>query len=82
MKDLLLGIDVGTYSSKATLTDLAGAVLRCEVAPHEVSIPRPGHVEQDADTVWWADVCRLCQALFAAAGRADETAAARHLVWR
>jgi xylulokinase len=65
MKDLLLGIDVGTYSSKATLTDLAGAVLRCEVLLHEVSIPRPGHVEQDADAVWWTDLCRLCQALFA-----------------
>ena len=63
MKDLLLGIDVGTYSSKATLTNLEGAVLRTAVVPHNISIPYPGHVEQDADQVWWHDVCHLCAAV-------------------
>lgn len=61
MKSLLLGIDVGTYSSKATLTDLEGEVLKTAVVPHGISTPRAGHVEQDADKVWWHDLCKLCQ---------------------
>ncbi|MDO5653349.1 MAG: FGGY family carbohydrate kinase, partial [Brachymonas sp.] len=65
MKQLLLGIDVGTYSSKATLTALDGTVLRTATEPHDISIPQPGHVEQDADAVWWHDVCALCHQIFA-----------------
>ena len=53
MKTHLLGIDVGTYSSKAVLTDLAGKVLHTAVVPHGLSMPHPGHVEQDADQIWW-----------------------------
>jgi xylulokinase len=64
MKDLLLGIDVGTYSSKAVLTQLDGRVIRSETVAHDISTPRPGHVEQDADTVWWADVKTLCRKIF------------------
>lgn len=65
MKDLLLGIDVGTYSSKAALTDLDGKVLQTETLAHDISTPRTGHVEQDADAVWWADVKVLCEKIFA-----------------
>ena len=50
-KNLLLGIDVGTYSSKAVLTTLAGEILRSATRPHGISMPQPGHVEQDADAV-------------------------------
>src|SRR5262245_33083581 len=63
MKDLLLGIDVGTYSSKAALVTPAGEVLRSAVVPHGISTPAPGHVEQDADGVWWHDLCALCRQL-------------------
>ncbi len=65
---LLLGIDVGTYSSKAVLTDLAGRVLHTAVAEHGISIPQPGFVEQDADLVWWGDVCRLSREIMAISG--------------
>jgi len=64
----LLGIDVGTYSSKAVLTDLAGCVVHSALVEHGISMPRPGHVEQDADAIWWADVCRLSQAVLGASG--------------
>ena len=60
MKTLLLGIDIGTYSSKAALVTTAGEVLRTAVVPHGISMPAPGHVEQDADGVWWHDLCALC----------------------
>ncbi|MCR5867695.1 FGGY-family carbohydrate kinase [Aquincola sp. J276] len=65
MQDHLLGIDVGTYSSKAVLTDLAGRVLFTAVQPHGLSMPQPGHVEQDADAVWWHDVGLLSRRLLA-----------------
>lgn len=76
MKTHLLGIDVGTYSSKAVLTDLAGRVVHTAVAPHGLSMPHPGHVEQDADRVWWADVCQLSRQLLAETGVRPEQIAA------
>ncbi len=76
MKTHLLGIDVGTYSSKAVLTDLAGRVLHTVVTPHGLSMPQPGHVEQDADQIWWADVCKLSRQMVADSGvRAEQIAA-------
>ena len=68
MQRHLLGIDVGTYSSKAVLTDLHGKVLYSAVAAHGISMPMPGHVEQDADVVWWSDVCRLSRELLTESG--------------
>lgn len=76
MNAYLLGIDVGTYSSKAVLTDLKGKVLHTAVAPHGLSMPQPGHVEHDADEIWWADVCKLSRRLLAETGvRANEISA-------
>jgi xylulokinase len=63
MAELLLGIDVGTYSSKGVLTTTRGEVLRSAVAPHGMDVPRPGWAEQDADAVWWGDVTRLSREL-------------------
>jgi xylulokinase len=61
--ELLLGIDVGTYSSKGVLVTSAGEILRQHVIPHTVSFPAPGYAEQDADAVWWADVQAITTAL-------------------
>lgn len=63
MSQLLLGIDVGTYSSKGVLVEPDGTVLRSHVVEHEMEIPRPGWAEQDADKVWWRDVVLICRAL-------------------
>ena len=65
MKDLLLGIDVGTYSSKAVLTNTNGDVLCTETIAHGISTPKAGFVEQDADAVWWNDLTVLCKKIFA-----------------
>lgn len=64
MKELLLGIDIGSGSTKAVLTDLAGQVLCSASVEHSMSFPRPGWAEQDADTVWWGDVVKVCRKLF------------------
>jgi xylulokinase len=76
MKTLLLGIDIGTYSSKAALVTTAGEVLRTAVVPHGISMPAPGHVEQDADGVWWHDLCALCRQLLDGAPFGGEDVAA------
>jgi xylulokinase len=75
MVKYLLGIDVGTYSSKAALTDLAGNVVQTAVAEHGISMPQPGFVEQDADLIWWRDVCRLSQDIIAKSGVAPSAIA-------
>ncbi len=61
--ELLLGIDVGTYSTKGVLVTPAGEVLKQHVTEHTMDIPHPGWAEQDADAVWWADVAAVCRAL-------------------
>lgn len=63
MGKLLLGIDVGTYSTKGVLVEPDGTLLRAHVVEHKMSIPHPGWAEQDADTVWWADVVAVCKRL-------------------
>ena len=63
MSNLLLGIDVGTYSSKGVLVEPDGTLLKTHVVEHSMDIPQPGWAEQDADAVWWADVVKICHNL-------------------
>jgi xylulokinase len=61
--ELLLGVDVGTASTKGVLVTLGGEVVAEHVVPHGLEVPRPGWAEQDAETVWWRDVVAVCRAL-------------------
>jgi xylulokinase len=63
VRNLLLGIDIGTYSSKAVVATTSGDVVASAVEEHGVSLPRPGWAEQDAVDIWWADTVRLCRRL-------------------
>lgn len=68
---LLLGIDIGTSSSKGVLVSPRGEILARASRPHETSYPQPGWVEHDAETVWWQDFLAITRELVAAAdGRA------------
>lgn len=51
-----LGIDVGTFETKGVLVDADGAVLAMARRRHGISTQGPGHVEQDPEQDWWADV--------------------------
>jgi xylulokinase len=64
---LLLGVDIGTASSKGVLVRDDGTVVATATRPHEVSMPHPGWVEHDAQAVWWADFVEISQELTAAA---------------
>jgi sugar (pentulose or hexulose) kinase len=59
----LLGVDVGTESSKGALVTSDGRVVAHHAVEHAVSRPFPGWAEHDADAVWWGDVARIIQVL-------------------
>ena len=65
MNNVLLGIDMGTGSSKAVVTTVDGQILASATRPrpNSMSMPRPGWAEVDAESVWWHDVVSLCQEL-------------------
>jgi xylulokinase len=61
---MLLGIDVGTSSSKGVLVERDGTILASAVVEHEMSLPHPGQVEFDALTAW-AEIGRIARELLA-----------------
>lgn len=61
--DVVVGLDVGTQSSKLVACAADGVILIEERIAHSVSRPQPGHFEQDAETVWWGDVVALLRRL-------------------
>lgn len=48
----LMGIDIGTQSTRAALLDLDGRVIASASTPQEMQTPRPGWAQQDPQ-VWW-----------------------------
>lgn len=60
----VIGIDIGTRSTKAVLVDAAsGSVLAETSVDHSVDLAGGGRVEHDADAVWWADTCQVIHRL-------------------
>ncbi|MGF6888730.1 xylulokinase [Nocardia sp. GAS34] len=72
--DLLVGIDLGTGSSKGVLVRPDGVVVAEHQIAHEISLPRPGWAEVDPVGMWWAEVGAISRALVAAAPRAAHIA--------
>ncbi|MEH1014373.1 FGGY family carbohydrate kinase [Micromonospora sp. CPCC 206060] len=60
----VVGVDIGTSSSKGVLVDLAGNVLRSCSREHRVDRPRPGWVEMDG-RIWWEEFVALTRDLLA-----------------
>ena len=63
MPELLLGVDVGTGSTKGILTTPAGDVVAVATRHHQMTSPRTGHCEMDAESVWWDEVASVCREL-------------------
>ncbi len=59
----LLGVDIGSYSSKGVLLDESGTVLASAQRRHEMRVPAPGRAEHDADADWWTGFCTLSRTL-------------------
>ena len=64
----LLGIDIGTASTKAVLARPDGKVVAETRRAHALSLPKPGWAEHDAEAVWWQDVRSVCHELIPMAG--------------
>lgn len=63
MSGLLLGVDIGTASTKGVLARPDGEVVATTERPHELSLPQPGWAEHDAEKVWWDDFVSVCREL-------------------
>lgn len=61
--DAVIGIDIGTYSSKGVVCRADGTIVAEARVEHDVSIPMAGQMEHDADDVWWRDVVRISRRL-------------------
>lgn len=59
----LIGIDIGTHSTKGILVTVKGEVIAKAVSHHAVESPRPGWAEQDAEKIWWAETIELIRRL-------------------
>lgn len=58
-----LGVDIGTSGAKGVLVTGTGRVVARASREHGTSTPRPGWVEHDAETVWWADFAAITREL-------------------
>lgn len=67
MTEYVIGIDIGTASTKAVLATPDGHIVSTASRAHTMSLPRPGWAEVDAEKVWWDEVAILCRELMAAA---------------
>lgn len=67
MKNLLLGIDIGTSACKVAVFDEDGGVLAQANKPYQVYYPQAGWAEQDADE-WWDAICEGVREVLAADG--------------
>ncbi len=64
----VLGIDIGSYSSKGVLLDSDGRILATVQRKHQMGIPGPGRAEHDAQSDWWEGFIELAQRLLAQTG--------------
>jgi xylulokinase len=70
MSDLLVGVDMGTGSTKGVLATPGGEVVATASRAHAMSLPRPGWAEMDAERDWWGDVVAVVRELLPKAGGA------------
>ncbi|MBE3037720.1 MAG: FGGY-family carbohydrate kinase [Chloroflexi bacterium] len=67
-ENYLIGVDVGTYSSKGVLVKTDGTLVASHVVSHRMAMPAPGFFEHDADGVWWHDFVEIVKTLFQETG--------------
>lgn len=69
---MFLGVDIGSSRTKGVLVRPDGSVVAVALRSHDISYPHPGWAEQDAETVWWAEVAGVARELTARyAGQID-----------
>ncbi|MDE0534022.1 MAG: FGGY family carbohydrate kinase [Albidovulum sp.] len=52
-KSLFLGVDIGTFETKAALCDSVGKIVASAARKHEMTVPQPGWAEHRPIEDWW-----------------------------
>jgi xylulokinase len=60
-----LGVDIGTFETKAALTDATGRLVATAARPHKMLVPRPGWAEHRPVEDWWGDFVHVTRAVLA-----------------
>jgi xylulokinase len=71
---VLMGVDLGTSSTKTALMDASGRILALAAREYPVDTPRPGWAEQDPEAWLAAALETMAEALFRAQVAAEEVA--------
>lgn len=61
-KEAVIGVDIGTSTSKGVLVSPDGSVLRTATRMHDAQRPRPGRVEMDG-RLWWSEFVAIVREL-------------------
>ncbi len=75
MSKYVLGIDNGGTVIKAALYDLTGKEIAVASSKVEMSIPKPGYIERDANELWEANVQAIAAVIHTSAIDAHDIAA-------
>jgi xylulokinase len=67
VQQLLMGIDIGTQSTRAAILDREGNLVLSAGTPQDLTTPRPGWAEQDPQ-VWWDTTIANIRQVFAQSG--------------
>jgi xylulokinase len=68
MTAYFLGVDVGTYETKAVLTDDIGQTWATARHPNSLEVPGPGLAEHDAERTWWQGFVAVVRAIVEKSG--------------
>ncbi len=71
---LLVGVDIGTSSTKGVLVDESGQIIASHTVVHGVVRPQHDWAEQDADQVWWGDFVEIARYLMSQAPAGSKVA--------
>jgi xylulokinase len=72
MSSHLIGLDIGSSSTKAVLVSADGQLVAKSRLEHQISSPNPGWAEMDAESVWWGESVACIRKLVADSGVAPE----------
>ena len=67
---VVIGVDIGTTSTKAVAFDTSGNVLASHSAGYELAEPEPGHAVQDPDEIYAAVLESIRETVSGLDGRA------------
>lgn len=71
---LLMGIDIGTQSTRAALLNIEGELIQSASTPLDLQTPRPGYAEQDPQIWWDTTVSNIRRVLSQSSVQPDEIA--------